>query len=79
MELEREIKLLKEKVELLEKIKELQDQINQYRQPYYVPIPYPIYPNPWIIPHNPYYPTITWTIDTGTGTYTDSNIGWSYT
>lgn len=85
MELEKEIKLLREKVALLEKINELQDQIEQYRQLYYVPMPYPIYPTyPQPQPYNPpwYFPT--WTIcetDTRTtcDTVTNADCQWSYT
>lgn len=56
MTLEREIELLKEKVLLLEKIRDLQEMIaktdKEERQPIYVPYPvYPCYPSnpvtPW--------------------------------
>uniref|UniRef100_A0A6M3L4U9 Uncharacterized protein n=1 Tax=viral metagenome TaxID=1070528 RepID=A0A6M3L4U9_9ZZZZ len=46
MDLEKEIKLLKEKIELLEKVKELQDMIKANEKITYVP--YPVYPwEPW--------------------------------
>jgi len=47
MTLEKEIKLLKEKVAMLEKIKELEEQINQLRQPVYIPYPYYVNPHPY--------------------------------
>ena len=54
MDLEREIVLLKEKLALLEKIKELQDAIKVKEctpiTPYIPYVPYPVYP--------PVYPTI---------------------
>ena len=53
MTLEKEIKLLKEKVAMLEKIKELEEQINQLRQPVYIPYPYYVNPypyQPWVQP-----------------------------
>ena len=47
MDLEREVRLLKEKVALLEKVKELQDTIKGDERVPYVPyIPVPAYPTP---------------------------------
>lgn len=60
MTIEREIELLKEKVVLLEKIKELQENIAKSeiaRQPVYVP--YPVYPP--LYPCNPAWPIVTYT------------------
>lgn len=56
MEIEREIELLKEKVALLEKVKELQDMIkNAEVLPYIRYVPYPVYPNyPWPTIHYEY-------------------------
>ena len=82
MDLEKEIKLLKEKVVLLEKIKELQDQIEQYRQPYYVPMPYPVYPTyPQPQPYDPLWYPSTYTVCETNTTDTVTNFGgqWSYT
>ena len=63
MDLEKEIKLLKEKVELLEKVKELQDMIKANERITYVP--YPVYPwEPW----QPY--RITWNPNTSVDTRT---------
>lgn len=57
MDLEKEIAMLKEKVALLEKIKELQDVIKAEPRKEY--IPYPSYPHPWY-PSWPTYPQFTW-------------------
>ena len=60
MNLEQEIKLLKEKVELLEKVKELQDIMDKYeKQPTYIPIPYPAW-YPWYPNTISPYPYTTW-------------------
>jgi hypothetical protein len=58
-ELQNEIKLLKEKVALLEKCVKLNDELEQFKklaQPMkeYIPYPYPVYPN---YPVYPTYPT----------------------
>ena len=61
MELEKEIELLKEKVGLLERIRDLQNEIIQ-QQTIYVPYyPYYLYPYPY--QPNPWNHTITWTSD----------------
>lgn len=60
-DLEKEIKLLKEKVELLEKIRELQGSPIPFTYPPIYPI-YPIYPYP--SPY-PYAPIITYGDKTG--------------
>ena len=77
MTLEKEIKLLKEKVAMLEKIKELEEQINQLRQPTY--IPYPYYVNPYPYQPWPYSPITTadparWIWLDGTNTDGDTSI-----
>ena len=59
MDLEREIELLKEKVKLLETVKELQDQIKVAERPRECPAPYipycpPVYPGP-VWPQTPWY------------------------
>jgi len=48
MDLEKEIELLKEKIDLLEKVKELQDMIKVAERPYTPTIPYQPPYNPWI-------------------------------
>ena len=68
--LEKEVQLLREKVTLLEKLKELQEAIRIAQPPMVEPIivPVPYYPppqpywEPWYLPNttNP-YPQITWT------------------
>ncbi len=62
MDLELEIKLLKEKVVLLEKVKELQEMVNKFQPniPYvpYVPFIPPAPYNPWpIITTGPWHTT----------------------
>lgn len=54
MELKKEIELLKEKIRLLERQKELEEDLIElkrlskdlYPQPQIVPMPYPVYPEP---------------------------------
>jgi len=60
MELKEEIALLKEKVKLLETIRDLQEKINTLeRIPAYVPQPYPVpaYPGYPVYPTYPWYTT----------------------
>lgn len=62
MELEKEIELLKEKIALLEKVKELQEMIKageKKQEPVYIPYYVPSYPLPTVTPHYPNYPTWT--------------------
>ncbi len=69
MTIEDEIRLLKEKVALLEKVKELQDMIAKI-EPEKVYVPYPVYPTHPTYPYQPpwYYTTtggnvqFTWTV-----------------
>ncbi len=69
MTLEDEIRLLKEKVALLERVKELRD-LMEKAIPLKEYIPYPVYPaNP---PPYPWNPIFTWTS-------TDANVGCTYT
>jgi hypothetical protein len=64
MTIEEEIKLLKDKLELLEKIYDLQKKLEEIpKAPTYVPMPYPVYLDPW---PRPYY--LPWTTSATDGT-----------
>ena len=70
MDLEREIALLKEKVALLEKVRDLQEMVRK-AEAEKVYVPYPVYP---------VYPTYPWepwkiTYETGT-TFSSPNTVW---
>jgi hypothetical protein len=72
-DLQNEIKLLKEKVALLEKCVKLNDELEQFRklaQPMKEYIPYPVYPQYPVYPRPYWHDWIVWTDDTTRGTTT---------
>ncbi len=68
MTLEDEIRLLKDKIALLERVKELQD-LMEKAIPLKEYVPYPVYPSttPW-----PWHPSFTWKVGTIYPIYTAS-------